>query len=100
MIDVRQTDAFEAWFGGLGDRAARFRVAARIRRLSLGNLGDVRSVGEGVLELRIAYGPGYRVYFVQRGPDRAVLLLGGTKSSQRRDIERAKTIALGLGGRR
>ncbi len=67
MIEVRQTDVFVAWFAGLKDRAARARITARIRRLSLGNPGDVKPVGQGVSEMRIDYGPGYRVYFVQRG---------------------------------
>jgi putative addiction module killer protein len=98
VIDVRQTEAFEEWFDGVRDRVARFRVAARIRLQSLGNAGDVRSVGEGVIELRIPHGPGYRDYFVRTGPNRVVLLSGGTKSSQRRDIERAKEIASTLGG--
>jgi putative addiction module killer protein len=67
MVEVRQTQAYASWFATLRDRQARARIDLRIRRLSLGNPGDVRPVGEGVSELRIDYGPGYRVYFVQRG---------------------------------
>ncbi|HEX3130233.1 MAG TPA: type II toxin-antitoxin system RelE/ParE family toxin [Thermoanaerobaculia bacterium] len=93
MIKVRQTNVFEAWFANLRDRMARVRIDIRIRRLSLGNYGDVRPVGEGVSELRIDYGPGYRVYFVQRGQSLVVLLAGGDKSTQSRDIERALELA-------
>jgi putative addiction module killer protein len=67
MIEIRQTEGYFQWFKSLNDRQARGRIDARIRRLSLGNLGDVKPVGEGVSELRIDYGPGYRVYFVKRG---------------------------------
>ncbi|MDO9557725.1 MAG: type II toxin-antitoxin system RelE/ParE family toxin [Coriobacteriia bacterium] len=96
MIEIRQTDEYESWFDKLRDREARFRILVRIRRLSLGNLGDIRSVGEGVSELRITYGPGYRVYIKQQGEALIVLLAGGDKSSQKRDIERAKELARGL----
>jgi putative addiction module killer protein len=96
VIEVRQTEAFAVWFDGLRDREARFRVVARIRRLSLGNIGDTRSVGGGVSELRIAHGPGVRLYFRRLGPDSVVLLTGGDKSTQRRDIRRAKALARGL----
>lgn len=96
MIEIRQTDEYEAWFDKLRDQQARFRILARIRRLSLGNPGDVAPVGEGVSELRIDCGPGYRVYFIQEGSLLIVLLAGGDKSSQRRDIERAKQLARGL----
>jgi putative addiction module killer protein len=93
MLEVRQTDAFAAWFGGLQDRKARARITARIRRLSLGNPGDVKPVGGGVSEMRIDYGPGYRVYFVGRGATVTVLLCGGDKRSQGRDIARALELA-------
>ncbi|MDV7392553.1 type II toxin-antitoxin system RelE/ParE family toxin, partial [Arthrospira platensis SPKY1] len=79
MIKIRQTDEFAGWFGQLRDRQARARIDVRIRRLSLGNPGDVKPVGEGVSELRINYGPGYRVYFMQRGDFLIVLLAGGDK---------------------
>ena len=93
MTEIRQTDAFAAWFGGLRDLQARARITARIRRLSLGNPGDAKPVGGGVSEMRIDYGPGYRVYFVRRGEIVVVLLCGGDKRTQDRDISRAITMA-------
>jgi putative addiction module killer protein/probable addiction module antidote protein len=96
MIEVRQTDQYAEWFNSLRDRRARARVNTRIRRLSLGNPGDVKPVGEGVLELRIDYGPGYRVYFVQRGGTLVILLAGGDKQTQKRDIRTALELARGL----
>ncbi len=96
MIEIRQTEVYARWFRGLRDRQARARIDNRIRRLSLSNPGDVRPVGEGVSEIRIDYGPGYRVYFVQRGGALIVLLAGGDKDSQERDIRRALELARGL----
>lgn len=96
MYQIRETDTYQKWFESLRDLNARFRIATRIRRVSLGNLGDVKPVGEGVHELRITYGPGYRVYFIQHGDTVIVLLAGGDKSTQKRDIERAKELARGL----
>ena len=93
MIEVRQTVPFARWLDGLRDRVAVARINVRIRRLSLGNSGDVRSVGGGVSELRIDFGPGYRAYFVHRGPKTVILLCGGDKSTQDRDIARAKHLA-------
>jgi putative addiction module killer protein len=93
VIEVRQTDVFAKWLEKLRDVKARFRVIARIRRLSLGNLGDVRPVGNGVSELRIDYGPGYRIYFHKRGEKVMLLLVGGTKKMQAADIARAKKLA-------
>jgi putative addiction module killer protein len=93
VIEVRETDVFGAWFAGLRDREARARITVRIRRLSLGNPGDVKPVGSGVSEMRIDYGPGYRVYFVRRGNTVVVLLCGGDKGSQDRDIRRAFELA-------
>jgi len=93
MVEVRQTDVFTDWFAGLRDREARARITARIRRLSLGNPGDVKPVGSGVSEMRIDYGPGYRVYFVGRGDTVVVLLCGGDKRHQDRDIARALELA-------
>jgi putative addiction module killer protein len=93
LIEIRQTDIFAAWFAGLRDRQARARITARIRRLSLGNPGDVRPVGGGVSEMRVDYGPGYRVYFVQRGEVLVILLCGGDKRTQERDIARALAMA-------
>jgi putative addiction module killer protein len=96
MVDVRQTDEYERWFDRLRDQQARARILVRIRRLSLGNPGDVRPVGEGVSEMRIDYGPGYRVYFLNRGEELIVLLAGGDKRTQNRDIELARQLARDL----
>ena len=96
MVEIRQTVVYARWFSRLRDREARARIDVRIRRLSLGNPGDVRPVGEGVSEIRIDYGPGYRVYFVQRSDTLAVLLAGGDKDSQERDIRRSQELARGL----
>ena len=93
MIEVRETEAFADWFAGLRDERARAKIVARIRRLSLGNPGDVAPVGEGVSEMRIHHGPGYRVYFVMRGEVLAILLGGGDKSTQDRDIRAAIALA-------
>lgn len=93
MIEVRQTAIFRDWLEHLNDRRARERIAQRIVRVEAGLMGDVRSVGDAVSELRIDYGPGYRLYFVQRGRVLVVLLCGGDKGSQRRDIARAKKLA-------
>lgn len=93
MIEVRQTAVFTKWLRELRDRNARLRIVARIRRLELGNPGDVKPVGEGLGELRIAYGPGYRVYFTKAGDAIVILLCGGDKSSQERDIAKAKQMA-------
>ncbi|WP_158813495.1 type II toxin-antitoxin system RelE/ParE family toxin [Methylocapsa sp. S129] len=93
MIEVRQTSTYSKWIAELRDRRAVNRIDIRIRRLSLGNSGDVKSVGEGVSELRIDYGPGYRVYFVQRGKAIVILLCRGDKHTQDRDIKTAKSIA-------
>jgi len=95
--DVRQTETFSRWLNGLVDRRARAKIAARIYRLAQGNPGDVASVGEGVSELRIHFGPGYRVYFVARGRALVILLCGGDKSSQAKDIKTAKQLARDLG---
>ena len=93
MIDVVKSDQFEKWFRQLRDIRARARIDARIFRLSRGNPGDVRPVGSGVSELRIDYGPGYRVYFTQHGETIAVLLCGGDKTTQQGDIKLAIEIA-------
>ncbi len=92
-MEVLKSTTFEAWFSGLRDRQAQARINARIRRLSLGNAGDVKPVGSGVSELRVDYGPGYRVYFIQRGDVLAVLLCGGDKRTQDVDIKLAIEIA-------
>lgn len=96
MIEVRQTDKYSEWFADLRDRRARARINARIRRLSLGNPGDVKPIGEGVSELRIDFGPGYRVYFTQKGRKVVILLAGGDKRTQERDIQTALGLARNL----
>jgi putative addiction module killer protein len=93
MIEVRQTDQYARWFDGLRDVGARARILVRIRRLSLGNPGDVRPVGEGVSEMCIDYGPGYRIYFASRGELLVILLAGGDKRTQPRGIEVARELA-------
>jgi putative addiction module killer protein len=93
MIEVRQTSTFAKWLKSLGDEKAKARIAIRIRRLSLGNPGDVKPVGKGVSEMRVDYGPGYRVYFAKKGDAIVILLTGGDKRSQKRDIEAAITLA-------
>ncbi len=93
MIEVRQTEAFSEWLRRLRDENARARIQIRIRRLSLGNFGDVKPVGRGVSELRIEYGPGYRVYIRRYGEVLVLLLAAGTKKTQEADIAKAKTLA-------
>lgn len=93
MIEVRQTAVFIAWLDGLRDRKARARILTRISRLSAGNPGDVKPVGSGVSELRIDYGAGYRRYFVARGETVVILLCGGDKRTQARDIAQAIEMA-------
>jgi putative addiction module killer protein len=92
-MEVRQTTRFATWLAGLRDDRARARILKRLDRAGQGNLGDVAPVGAGVSEMRIFYGPGYRVYFVQRGSELIVLLCGGDKSTQSTDIEEAKAMA-------
>lgn len=93
MLEVRTTPDFERWFRKLKDRKARAYVRVRLDRLALGLLGDAKALGDGLRELRIDYGPGYRLYFCQRGQTVVVLLLGGDKRRQQADIEKAKAIA-------
>lgn len=93
MIEIRQTDVYAEWFDNLRDRQAKARINIRIRRLSLGNPGDVRPVGEGVSELRIDYGTGYRIYYVSKGMELIILLAGGDKKTQQKDIVLAKELA-------
>ena len=93
MIEVRQTEEFSVWLHDLNDPNAVARVVARLRRMEHGNPGDVKSVGDGVMEMRIPYGPGYRVYYLQRGVQVVILLCGGDKRTQRRDIKRAQILA-------
>lgn len=96
MAELRKTDVFGQWLDELRDLRARARVQARIQRLADGNPGDVKPVGEGVSELRIDYGPGYRVYFKRRGKALIILLAGGDKGSQARDIKTAQRLARNL----
>lgn len=93
MIEVRQSRVFEDWLGRLRDRVAVKAIKRRIARVQVGLLGDAKPVGDGVSELRVDYGPGYRVYFARRGAVVVLLLCGGDKSSQQRDIGRAKAMA-------
>jgi len=95
-LRVRETDFFKKWMKALKDRTAKSIINARIRRLSFGNKGDTVSVGDNISELRIDYGPGYRVYYTHKDKTIVILLCGGDKSSQTRDIKRAKQIAFNL----
>ena len=92
-VEIRQTAIFIRWFASLRDIRAKARIAVRIRRLSLGQFGDVKSLGGGIGELRIDYGPGYRIYIAQRGATVILLLTGGDKSRQSADIQQARDIA-------
>ena len=96
MIEVRKTEVFVQWLDGLRDIQARARIQARIERLATGNPGDVEPVGAGVSELRIDYGPGYKVYFKRRGRELIILLAGGDKSTQAKDIKAALRYARDL----
>ena len=96
MVVVMRTNAFSNWLTGLRDPRASAKITTRIDRLRIGNPGDARPVGMGVSELRIHYGPGYRVYFFQRGPDLIILLGGGDKTTQDQDIEAALALAVEL----
>lgn len=93
MLEIIRSATFDSWLGGLRDLRARVRIQARIDRLAHGNPGDTRPVRAGISELRVDYGPGYRVYYTRRGPFLIVLLAGGDKRTQDADIERAITLA-------
>lgn len=93
MPAIFTTPVFDKWFERLRDRKAAARIQARIDRAESGNLGDCKPVGEGISEMRIDYGPGYRLYFLQRGPEVVILLVGGGKATQAKDIELAKRLA-------
>ena len=96
MVLIRKTNLFMKWLTGLRDQKAIARIQIRIDRLALGNPGDVRPVGSGISAMRIDYGPGYRVYFSQRGSDLVILLCGGDKTTQTSDIEKAKRVNEGV----
>jgi len=96
VIEIRKTENFAKWINGLRDIRARARILVRIERLASGNPGDVKSIGEGVSELRINYGPGYRVYYKRRGQKVVILLAGGDKSTQAKDIKTALRLAKNL----
>ena len=93
MIEIRQTSTFEKWLHELRDAKSKSIIQLRLDRVAQGNLGDTKAVGDGVSELRIHFGPGYRLYFIREGSVVVVLLCGGQKSDQSRDIERAKVLA-------
>ena len=93
MIEVIQSSTFRRWVRRLRDRRAIARINARVRNVSIGNMGDTTSVGDGIFEMRIHYGPGYRLYFLREGRNVIVLLCGGDKDSQSQDIERARRLA-------
>jgi len=93
MFDIQQTDDFRKWLKKLKDRKARNILLERINRMKFAHWGDVKQVGEGVREFRVHYGPGFRVYFIQMGETVIVLLCGGTKGSQDKDIQKAKQLA-------
>jgi putative addiction module killer protein len=96
MIEIRKTDIYAQWLDGLRDIQARARIQVRVERLAAGNAGDVKPVGEGVSELRIDYGPGYRVYFTRHGSEIVILLAGGDKRTQAADIKTALRLARNL----
>ena len=93
MYTVLETDEFSTWLGGLKEHATRIRLARRLNKARLGNLGDINPVGEGVMEMREFFGPGWRLYYVERAGALVIMLGGGDKSTQARDIERAKQLA-------
>ncbi len=92
VVNLRQTQEFRDWLHRLRDEKGKARIVSRLRRMELGNPGDARSLGGGLNELRIDFGPGYRVYFVSQGASAVLLLCGGDKDTQRRDIERAREL--------
>ncbi|HEY3794625.1 MAG TPA: type II toxin-antitoxin system RelE/ParE family toxin [Bradyrhizobium sp.] len=96
MFEVQKTDEFDNWLTALSDQRAVAKIVSRIERLGLGNAGDVKPVGKGISEMRVPYGPGYRIYYKQTGKTIVLILCGGDKSSQDDDIKRAKQIAAQL----
>ncbi len=93
MVEVRLSEEFSGWLRRLRDADAVARIVGRIRRMEMGNPGDIRGVGHGILEMRIDYGPGYRIYYVHRGAQIMILLCGGDKRTQQRDIKKAQRLA-------
>jgi putative addiction module killer protein len=93
MVEVRQTREFSTWLRRLRDANAAARIVARIRRMEQGNPGDSKSVGGSILEMRVDYGPGYRIYYVHRGAQIVILLCGGDKGTQQQDIKQARSLA-------
>ena len=93
MMQVRRTPEFDSWLHRLRDERAKARIASRIQRLALGNPGDCKKLGGGLVEMRVDYGPGYRIYLTRRGPDVVILLCGGDKRQQQRDIKQARELA-------
>jgi putative addiction module killer protein len=96
MVEVRQTEAFLSWLHRLKDANVVARIVARIRRIEMGNPGDAKGVGQGIMEMRVDYGPGYRIYYVHRGAQIVILLCGGDKRTQQRDVKRAQRLAEAL----
>jgi len=96
VLQIRKTDVYAEWIDNLRDLQGRARILVRVERLASGNPGDVKAISGGVSELRVHFGPGYRVYFTQRGPDIVILLAGGDKSSQSTDIQTALQLAKNL----
>jgi putative addiction module killer protein len=96
MVEVRQTAEFKRWLLRLNDQNAYARIVARIRRMEVGNPGDAKSVGAGVMEMRVDYGPGYRIYYTRRGRTIVIILCAGDKRSQTQDIKRAVQLAEGI----
>lgn len=99
MFSLLRTNVFDKWLSRLKDARGKARIIARLRSAEMGNLADVKSVGAGVSEMRVHYGPGYRIYFTNRGKQLIVLLIGGDKSTQSRDIQKAKALAAEIGGK-
>jgi len=97
MVTIQTTSTFDAWFESLRDRQGKARIAARLRRVEMGHMGDAKAVGKGVQEMRIDCGPGYRIYFTRRGIEIVILLAGGDKDSQQRDIRAATELARQIG---
>jgi putative addiction module killer protein len=93
MTEVRQTEEFSSWLHRLRDAKAVARIVGRMRRMEMGNPGDAKSIGQGIFEMRIDYGPGYRIYYVHRGAQIVILLCGGDKRTQQQDIKQAQKLA-------